>query len=272
MRHLFADGGYPGDKLKDALSGIGDSTIEIVKRSDKAKGFEILPRRWVVERTLAWLQSHNRRRSPETKLFLPLTYCRLNSLKAGRRLLKASPHFRTRHAATSVRRPSNIGQCRVGSMYLAGATLSAGEEPFNLTKSVLPTITVAIDIKRWQRTGICVSLQSDLRLGGTTMIFPWRILIRALVAGEVSMAIPARADIPIDPQGSGVIIRAVDWLQGTLLGTVATVVAVIAVAAVGFAMLTGRINWRHGSVVVLGCFILFGAASIVAGIRAAAGG
>jgi type IV secretion system protein VirB2 len=75
-----------------------------------------------------------------------------------------------------------------------------------------------------------------------------------------------------DPEGSGVIIGAVNWLQGTLLGTVATVVAVIAVATVGFMMLTGRINWRHGAVVILGCFVLFGAASIVAGIRSTAGG
>jgi type IV secretion system protein VirB2 len=75
-----------------------------------------------------------------------------------------------------------------------------------------------------------------------------------------------------DPEGSGVIIGAVNWLQGTLLGTFATVAAVIAVASVGFMMLTGRINWRHGAVVILGCFILFGAASIVAGIRASAGG
>jgi type IV secretion system protein VirB2 len=66
-------------------------------------------------------------------------------------------------------------------------------------------------------------------------------------------------------------VSAVNWLQGTLLGTVATVVAVIAVASVGFMMLTGRMNWRHGAVVIIGCFILFGAASIVAGIRQAAG-
>lgn len=76
----------------------------------------------------------------------------------------------------------------------------------------------------------------------------------------------------IDPEGSGTIVNAVNWLQGTLLGTVATVVAVIAVAMVGFMMLTGRINWRHGAVVIVGCFVLFGAASIVAGIRAAATG
>jgi type IV secretion system protein VirB2 len=62
----------------------------------------------------------------------------------------------------------------------------------------------------------------------------------------------------------------VGWLQGTLLGTVATVTAVIAVATVGFMMLTGRINWRYGASVILGCFILFGASSIVAGIHSTA--
>ena len=70
-----------------------------------------------------------------------------------------------------------------------------------------------------------------------------------------------------DPAGSGPIVSAVQWLQGTLLGTVATVVAVIAIAVVGFMMLTGRMNWRYGATVILGCFILFGAASIVAGIQ-----
>jgi type IV secretion system protein VirB2 len=75
-----------------------------------------------------------------------------------------------------------------------------------------------------------------------------------------------------DPAGSGVLVQAVNWLQGTLLGTVATVVAIIAVAAVGFMMLTGRLNWRYGATVILGCFILFGATSIVAGIQATAQG
>lgn len=73
-----------------------------------------------------------------------------------------------------------------------------------------------------------------------------------------------------DPAGSSPIVGALQWLQGTLLGTVATVAAVIAVAAVGFMMLTGRMNWRYGAVVILGCFILFGAASIVGGIQSAA--
>lgn len=70
-----------------------------------------------------------------------------------------------------------------------------------------------------------------------------------------------------DPAGSGVIVGAVRWLEGTLLGTIATVVAVIAVASVGLLMLTGRINWRYGATVIIGCFILFGAASIVGGIQ-----
>lgn len=74
-----------------------------------------------------------------------------------------------------------------------------------------------------------------------------------------------------DPQGSGPVVNALAWLQGTLLGSVATAVAVMAVAAVGFMMLTGRINWRFGATVIVGVFILFGATTIVAGIQSAAG-
>lgn len=55
LRHVFADGGYAGPKLRGALVGLGRWTLEIVKRSDSAEGFEVLPRRWVVERTFAWL-------------------------------------------------------------------------------------------------------------------------------------------------------------------------------------------------------------------------
>jgi type IV secretory pathway VirB2 component (pilin) len=73
-----------------------------------------------------------------------------------------------------------------------------------------------------------------------------------------------------DPQGSGPIVAALGWMQGTLLGNVATAVAVMAVAAVGFMMLTGRMNWRFGATVIIGCFILFGAGAIVSGIQSAA--
>ena len=55
LLHVFADGGYAGDKLKRRLKKVGRWTMEIIKRTDKAKGFEVLPRRWVVERTFAWL-------------------------------------------------------------------------------------------------------------------------------------------------------------------------------------------------------------------------
>jgi transposase len=55
LRHLFADGGYAGDKLRKTMCHIGRWLVEIIKRSDVAKGFEVLPRCWVVERTLAWL-------------------------------------------------------------------------------------------------------------------------------------------------------------------------------------------------------------------------
>lgn len=55
LRHIFADGGYAGRKLRRSLTKIGSWTVEIIKRSDTAKGFEVLPRRWVVERTFAWL-------------------------------------------------------------------------------------------------------------------------------------------------------------------------------------------------------------------------
>jgi type IV secretory pathway VirB2 component (pilin) len=71
--------------------------------------------------------------------------------------------------------------------------------------------------------------------------------------------------------GSGPIENALYWIQGTMLGNVATAVAVMAVAAVGFMMLTGRVNWRFGATVIIGCFIIFGAATIVAGIQSASG-
>ena len=55
LRHVFADGGYAGQKLRDAMNSQGDWSIDIIRRSNTAQGFEVLPRRWVVERTFAWL-------------------------------------------------------------------------------------------------------------------------------------------------------------------------------------------------------------------------
>ena len=55
LRHVFADRIYRGNQLVMALSHCGPWTIEIVERPQGVKGFQLLPRRWVVERTFAWL-------------------------------------------------------------------------------------------------------------------------------------------------------------------------------------------------------------------------
>jgi len=100
-----------------------------------------------------------------------------------------------------------------------------------------------------------------------------RLLAPSLSALFLALPRAAMAQaVTANPQGSGPIVAALTWLQGTLLGNVATAVAVMAVAAVGFMMLTGRLNWRFGATVIIGTFILFGAGAIVSGIQAAAGG
>lgn len=96
-----------------------------------------------------------------------------------------------------------------------------------------------------------------------------RAAFPVVVSFVIATSASAQASYP-DPVGSGVLVSAVNWLQGTLMGTIATVAAVIAVATVGFMMLTGRINWRYGVTVIVGCFILFGASGIVAGIHSTA--
>ncbi|HEX8621891.1 MAG TPA: TrbC/VirB2 family protein [Allosphingosinicella sp.] len=108
--------------------------------------------------------------------------------------------------------------------------------------------------------------REEKRNSGRRRVAAWGGALNALAWSAAAQAQGSLSD----PAGSGVIVAAVRWLEGTLLGTIATVVAVIAVATVGLLMLTGRINWRYGATVILGCFILFGAASIVAGIQSTA--
>jgi len=62
IERIYADGGYQGPRVRAAAARTGTWKIEIIKRSDIAKGFVVLPKRWVVERTLAWV-SRNRRLS-----------------------------------------------------------------------------------------------------------------------------------------------------------------------------------------------------------------
>ena len=99
-----------------------------------------------------------------------------------------------------------------------------------------------------------------------------RPFLAAPFLGLVGLAGAAHAQVGGDPAGSSPCWPRLTWVQGTLLGNLATTAAVIAVAVVGLMMLTGRIDWRRGLTVVIGCFVVFGAVSIVAGIRSLAGG
>jgi transposase len=56
---VFADGGYQGPKMAATMTRTGAWRLEIVKRSDVPR-FEVLPKRWIVERTFAWLSRYRR--------------------------------------------------------------------------------------------------------------------------------------------------------------------------------------------------------------------
>jgi type IV secretory pathway VirB2 component (pilin) len=73
-----------------------------------------------------------------------------------------------------------------------------------------------------------------------------------------------------DPPESSVVLPAAQWIEGIFLGNIAIAVAIVAVASIGFAMLTGRVDVRRGGTIILGCFILFGASAIANGLRNAA--
>ena len=64
------------------------------------------------------------------------------------------------------------------------------------------------------------------------------------------------------------LVDALVWMQSILLGPIATSLAVMAIAGVGFMMLTGRMNWRYGGTVIVGVFIIFGAPRLVNSIAA----
>jgi transposase len=95
---LFADAAYQGPQFARAVAKrLPKLAVEIVKRSDKAKGFEVLPMRWVVERTLAWLNRCRRlAKDFENLTDNALAFLRLASIRFMlRRLCNPSKTFRT---------------------------------------------------------------------------------------------------------------------------------------------------------------------------------
>lgn len=69
---------------------------------------------------------------------------------------------------------------------------------------------------------------------------------------------------------TGAISAAASWVSDLLFGPLATTIAIIAIAWVGFSMLSGRIEIRRGLAVVFGCFLLFGARGIADSLRSMA--
>jgi transposase len=83
LKKLFADGGYQGPIFERATAElITGLDVEIVKRSDAANGFVVLPRRWVVERTFAWLNRCRRlAKDFENRTRTALSFLKLASIR-----------------------------------------------------------------------------------------------------------------------------------------------------------------------------------------------
>lgn len=86
----------------------------------------------------------------------------------------------------------------------------------------------------------------------------------------MTVLLASSAHVPSDPIEASVFLSAASWVEAVLLGPVATSIAVMAVGSIGLLMLSGRVRIRRGATVILGCFILFGAASIAQGLRGVA--
>ena len=96
LRLVWADGGYRG-KLIDWVKQACNWTLEIIKRNDDVKGFQVLPRRWVVERTFGWLGRYRRlskdyeglTETSEATIYAAMVHVMVRRL--GRRVQAASP-------------------------------------------------------------------------------------------------------------------------------------------------------------------------------------
>lgn len=92
LRVLFADGGYAGQLLA-WVRACWQVTVQIVRRSEGAVGFVLLPKRWVVERTFGWLGDYRRlskdyefhEHTSETMIYLAMTHLMLKRLAPANR-------------------------------------------------------------------------------------------------------------------------------------------------------------------------------------------
>jgi type IV secretory pathway VirB2 component (pilin) len=73
-----------------------------------------------------------------------------------------------------------------------------------------------------------------------------------------------------DPETDNALSSAIEWVAAVMFGQAATIMAVIAVASLGFIMLSGRLPMRRGVPVILGCFIIFSSGSVASGLLVAA--
>ena len=93
IARLFADGAYQGATTAAAVRALGAWELEIVKRSDQAQGFVVLPKRWVVERTFAWLGRCRRlAKDVETHTRTALAFLRLASIRLMLRRIAKTSH------------------------------------------------------------------------------------------------------------------------------------------------------------------------------------
>ena len=93
LRKLYADGGYQGPAFRTALHRVlRRIDVEIIKRSDRANGFAVLPKRWIVERTIGWI-SRNRRlaRDFERHCRIAAAFVRMAMIRIMLRRLAAKP-------------------------------------------------------------------------------------------------------------------------------------------------------------------------------------
>ncbi len=91
LETIFADSAYGGQKLRRAMADAA-WRIEVVKRSAQAKGFDVIPRRWVVERTIAWINRCRRlAKDYENLNRTAIAFIRLASIKL---LLRRITRFR----------------------------------------------------------------------------------------------------------------------------------------------------------------------------------